>query len=128
MQKSPKTRNHSSSHQPKPWGVIVQEHHGRVTPAKTVVRPEVWVESVKAVVFAYICDAGVGQLAVPLVLDASDLAVLVEDVDLAVDGGLFADALDFVESAHVQLNGVAGGEDAVGFALDLGEGALQAVL
>merc|ERR1711915_448145 len=41
-----------------------------------------------------ICDAGVGKVTIPLVLDAGDLAVLVEDVDLACDGGLLADALD----------------------------------
>lgn len=57
---------------------------------------------------AYICDAGVGEVAVPLVLDAGDLATLVEDVDLAVDGDLFTDALDLVESGHVHFDGVAG--------------------
>jgi len=52
----------------------------------------------------------------------------VEDVDLAGDGGLFADALDLVQRGHVQLDGVAGGGDAVVFALDFGEGGLEAVL
>jgi len=77
---------------------------------------------------AYICDAGIGQLAIPLVLDAGDLAGLVEDVDLAGDCSLFAYALDFVKGRHVHLDGVAGGGDAVGFALDFGEGGLEAVL
>lgn len=106
----------------------MDQYHKGEEPAETVVRPEQWVERIQTVVFAYICYAGVGKLAVPLVLDAGDLAVLVEDVDLAVDGRLFADALDLVESAHVHLNGVAGGCDAVGLALDLGKGALEAVL
>ena len=81
-----------------------------------------------AAVVAYICDAGVGEVAVPLVFDACDFAVLVEDVDLAADGRLFADALDLVHGGHVHLDGVAGGGDAVGLALDLGEGGLEAVL
>jgi len=74
-----------------------------------------------------ICDARVGQLAVPFVLDASDFAGLVEDIDLAGDCRLFSNTLDFVEGGHVHLDRVAGGGDAVGFALDFGEGGLQTV-
>lgn len=51
-----------------------------------------------------------------------------EDVDFAGDGRLFADALDLVHSGHVQLDGVAGGGDAVVFALNFGECGLEAVL
>lgn len=89
--------------------------------------PEERAHHVRPVV-TYIADAGVRQLAVPLVLDALDLAVLDEDVDLAVDGGLLADALDLVECAEVQCDGVAAGSDGVRLALDLGEGGLKAVL
>lgn len=106
----------------------LEEHIEHEEPAEAVARPEERVQHIEAVVFAYICDAGVGEIAVPLVLDLGDLAAFVEDVDFAGDGGLFADALDFVEGGHVQLDGVAGGGDAVGFALDFGEGGLQAVL
>jgi hypothetical protein len=74
-----------------------------------------------------ICDAGIGKVAVPLVLDAGDLAVLVENVDLAGDGGLFTDALDLVQGGHVQLDGIAGGGNAVVFALDFGEGSLETI-
>lgn len=115
----------ASHHRPNPR--LVHKHNGRVEPAKRIVCPEGRVDDVGPVL-AYICDARVGQLAVPLVLDARDLAVLDEDVDLAVDGGLFADALDLVECAHVKLDRVAGGGYAVGLALDLGEGGLKAVL
>jgi hypothetical protein len=52
----------------------------------------------------------------------------VEDVDLAGDGRFLADALDLVHGRHVHLDRVAGRGDAVGFALDFGEGGLQAVL
>lgn len=76
----------------------------------------------------YVRNARVGQFAVPLVLDAADLAALVEDIDLAVDGRLLADALDFVESAHVNFDGVSGVGYEVRLALDLGEGRLEAVL
>jgi len=51
----------------------------------------------------------------------------VEDVDLAGDGGFFADALDLVHGGHVQFDGIAGGGDAVRLALDFGEGSLETV-
>lgn len=106
---------------------IAEQNPTGKEPAERPVCPEKGIQDVAAIV-AYICDAGVGKVAVPLVLDASDLAVLVEDVDLAGDGGLLADALDLVHCGHVQLDGVAGGGDAVVFALDFGEGGLEAVL
>ena len=99
----------------------------RVTPAEPVVCPKPWVDGV-CPGSAYICDARVRQLAVPLVLDARDQAALVEDVDLAGDGRFLADALDLVHGRHVHLDRVAGRGDTVGFALDFGEGGLQAVL
>jgi hypothetical protein len=106
---------------------IAEQNPTGKEPAEKPVCPEKGIQDVAAVV-AYICDAGVGKVAIPLVLDAGDLAVLVEDVDLAGDGRLFADALDLVHCRHVQLDGVAGGGDAVVFALDFGESGLEAVL
>lgn len=99
----------------------------RVGPAEPVVGPKSRIDGIGPGL-AYICDARVGQLAVPLVLYFGDLAALVEDVDFARDGRLFADALDLVHGRHVHLDRVAGGCDAVGFALDGGEGGLEAVL
>ena len=89
---------------------LADEHDTRKHPTESVVGPEERVHHVRPVV-TYIADAGVRQLAVPLVLDAFDLAVLDEDVDLAVDGCLLANALDLVECAEVQLNGIAAGGD-----------------
>ena len=53
------------------------------------------------VVDTHILEGAVRELAVPLVLDLCDLArrFVVEDVDLAVDGLLFPDALDDVARA-----------------------------
>jgi len=99
----------------------------RVGPAEPVIAPEPRVDGVGPG-FAYICDARVRQLAVPLVFDARDQATLVEDVDFAADGRLLADALDLVHGRHVHLDWVAGRGDVVGFALDGGEGGLEAVL
>ena len=99
----------------------------RVGPAEPVVGPKSRIDGIGPGL-AYICDARVGQLAVPLVLYFGDLAALVEDVDFARDGRLFADALDLVHGRHVHLDWVAGRGDAVGFALDGGEGGLEAVL
>ena len=118
-------KNHRVPHHPPP--AIVHKNQQRVTPAEPVVGPKPRVDGV-CPGFAYICDAGIGQLAVPFVLDARDLAALVEDVDLAGDGRLLADALDLVHGRHVHLDRVAGRGDVVGFALDGGEGGLEAVL
>lgn len=111
---------------PRQWR-LMQQHNRRVEPAESVVRPEERADSVEPSV-TYIGDAGVRQLAVPLVLDALDLAAVREDVDLAVDRRLLADALDFVARGEVHRDGVAGRGHVVRFALDLGEGGLQAVL
>jgi hypothetical protein len=124
-EKEEQERTAEVPHHPPP--AIMHKNQQRVTPAEPVVGPKPRVDGV-CPGFAYICDAGVGQLAVPLVLDACDLAALVEDVDLAGDGRLLADALDLVHGRHVHLDRVAGRGDAVGFALDFGEGGLQAVL
>ena len=105
----------------------MHKYQQRVGPAEPVVGPKSRIDGIGPGL-AYICDARVGQLAVPLVLYFGDLAALVEDVDFARDGRLFADALDFVHGRHVHLDRVAGGCDAVGFALDGGEGGLEAVL
>ena len=77
----------------------------------------------------HILEGAVRELAVPLVLDLCDLArrLVVEDVDLAVDGLLFADTLDDVTRAQVHGDRVAARGDFVVEALDFGEGGLQAV-
>ena len=59
----------------------------RVGPAEPVVGPKSRIDGIGPGL-AYICDARVGQLAVPLVLYFGDLAALVEDVDFARDGRL----------------------------------------
>jgi hypothetical protein len=102
--------NHTASHHPNFPRIlsVVTEHPEEETPAERVIHPEERIDNVQSVEVAYICNAGVGEAAVPLVLNAGDLAVVVEDVDLAVDGGLFADALDLVHGGHVHLDGVAG--------------------
>jgi hypothetical protein len=118
-------KNHKAPHHPPPLVMHIDQQ--RVGPAEPVVGPKPRVDDV-CPGLAYICDAGVRQLAVPLVLYLGDLAALVEDVDFAADGRLLAEALDFVHGRHVHFDRVAGRGDAVGFALDGGEGGLQAVL
>ena len=51
----------------------------------------------------HICDGAIRELAIPLVLNLCDLArhLVIEDVDLAVDGLLFANALHDVAGAQV---------------------------
>ena len=75
----------------------------------------------------HILEGAIRQLAIPLVLDLCDLARLVEDVDLAVDGLLFADALDDVAGPQVHGDRVAAGRDFVVEALDFRKRGLQAV-
>ena len=81
------------------------------------------------VVDTHILEGAVRELAVPFVLDLCDLArrLVVEDVDFAVDGLLFPDALDDVARTQVHGDGVTAGGDFVVEALDFGEGGLQAV-
>ena len=79
---------------------IAEQNPTGKEPAEKPICPEKGIQDVAAVV-AYICDAGVREVAVPLVLDAGDFAALVEDVDFAGDGCLFADALDLVHGGHV---------------------------
>ena len=68
----------------------------------------------------HILEGAVRELAVPLVLDLCNLArcLVVEDVDLAVDGLLFPDALYDVAGTQVHGDWVAAGSDFVVEALD----------
>ena len=106
---------------------LPNEHCRRVNPPKPVVGPPHGIDDIRPVP-TYVADGRVGKLAVPLVLDQSDLAILDMDVDLAVDQLLLTDALDLVEVAEVEGDGVAGARHQVGLALDLGEGGLETVL
>lgn len=99
----------------------------REEPPKRIARPPQRVDNLGPVP-TYVADGRVRQLAVPFILDLSDLAVLDENVDRAVHQLLHADAFHFVEVAQVEGNGVAGAGDEVGFALDFAEGGLEAVL
>lgn len=77
----------------------------------------------------YIHEGAIRKLAIPLVLDLCDLAciLVVKDVDLAVDGLLFADPLYDVAGTQVHSDGVAAGGDFVVEALDFRKGSLEAI-
>lgn len=76
----------------------------------------------------HVADGAVGQLPVPAVLELLDLAVGAdEDAHDAVDDLLLLDALDDVLVAELELDGVAGGRDAVALQLDGAEQRGQAV-
>ena len=96
-------------------------------PALVIVHPPPETEQLAE---TYIRERAVGQIAVPLVLHLGDFArrLVVEDVDLAGDGLLFADALDDVAGLEIQADGVASIGDFVTQPLDFFEGRLQAVL
>ena len=84
---------------------------------------------IRKLVDTHILEGAIGQFAIPLVLQLCDLArrLVVEDVDLAVDGLLLADALDDVAGAQVHGDGVAAGRDFVVETLDFREGGLEAI-
>ena len=77
----------------------------------------------------YVAERTIRQLAVPLVLQPGDLArgLVVEDLDLAVDGLLLLDALDHVPGAEIHGDGVPGRGDFVVEALDLAEDGFETV-
>lgn len=76
----------------------------------------------------HVADGAVGQLPVPAVLEPLDLAVGADvDAHDAVDDLLLLDALDDVLVAELELDGVAGGRDAVALQLDGAEQRGQAV-
>lgn len=81
------------------------------------------------VVDTHILEGAVRELAVPFVFDLCDLArrLIVEDVDFAVDGLLFANTLHDIACTQVHGDWVAAGGDFVVEALDFREGGLQAV-
>lgn len=81
------------------------------------------------VIDTHILEGAVRELAVPLVLDLCDLSrrLVVEDVDLAVDGLLFSNTLHDVARTQVYGDWVAAGGDFVVEALDFGKGGLQAI-
>ena len=68
----------------------------------------------------HILYGAIRQLAIPFVLHLCDLArcLVIEDVDLAVDGLLFADALHHIAGTQVHANWVAAGSDFVMEAFD----------
>ena len=68
----------------------------------------------------HILKGAIGELAIPLILNLCDLArrLVVEDVDLAVDGLLFANAFYDVASTQVHSDWVTAGSDFVMEALD----------
>lgn len=77
----------------------------------------------------HILEGAVRELSIPLVLNLCDLArrLVIEDVDLAVDGLLFTDAFHDVASTQIHRNRVATGSDFVVEALDFREGSLETV-
>ena len=77
----------------------------------------------------HILYGAIRQLAVPFVLDLCDLArrLVVEDVDLAVDGLLFANTLHDIAGTHVHRDWVTAGCDFVMEALNLRKGSLETV-
>ena len=68
--------------------------------------PPPWIEQL---VDTHICESAVRELAIPLVLNLRDLPAgfIIEDVDLAVDGLFFTDALDDIASSQIQADGIA---------------------
>ncbi len=84
---------------------------------------------VHELVDTHILEGAIRELAIPFVLDLCDLArrLVIEDVDLAVDGLLFPDALYDVAGTQVHGDGVAAGRDFVVETLDFGEGGLEAI-
>ena len=68
----------------------------------------------------HILYGAIRQLAIPFILHLCDLArcLVIEDVDLAVDGLLFADALHHIAGTQVHANWVAAGSDFVMEAFD----------
>ena len=77
----------------------------------------------------YILERAIREFAIPLILNLCDLArrFVVEDVDLAVDSLLFADALYDVAGTQVHTNWVATGCDFVVETLNFRKGSLEAI-
>lgn len=77
----------------------------------------------------HILDRAIRELAVPLVLNLCDLArhLVVEDVDLAVDGLFFANALHDVAGAQVHRNWITAGSYFMVETLDFRESGLEAI-
>ena len=84
---------------------------------------------IRKLVDTHILEGAIRELAIPLVLDLCDFAcrLVVEDVDLAVNGLLFTDALYDVASTQVHTNWVAAGGDFMVEALNFREGSLEAI-
>ena len=75
---------------------------------------------------AYICKSAIWQIAIPFVLNLSDLAsrFVVENVDFAVDNLFLANHLDNITGFQVHADGVAAIGDFVAKPLNLLEGCL----
>ena len=77
----------------------------------------------------HILKGAIRELAIPLILNLCDFArrLVVENVDLAVDGLLFANAFYDVAGTQVQPYWVTAGSDFVMQALDFRESGLEAI-
>ena len=77
----------------------------------------------------HVLKGAIRELAIPLILDLCDLArrLVIENVDLAVNGLFFANAFYDVAGTQVHSNWVTAGSDFVMQALDLRESGLEAI-
>ena len=77
----------------------------------------------------HILKGAIRELAVPLILNLCDLArrLVVENIDLAVDGLLFANAFYYVPGTQVQSDWIPAGSDFVVQALDFRKSSLEAI-
>ena len=84
---------------------------------------------VEQLIETHIFEARIRQFAIPLVLYLRNFgrSLVIEDLNLAVDDLLFADALHDIASTKIHLNGVAGGGDFMVQTLNFTEDGLQTV-
>ena len=77
----------------------------------------------------HISKGAIRELAIPLILNLCDLArrLVVENVNLAVDGLLFANAFYNIAGTQVHCNWVTAGSDFVMQALDFRKSGLEAI-
>ena len=77
----------------------------------------------------HILKGAIRELAIPLILNLCDLArrLVVENVDLAVDGLLFANAFYDIAGTQVHSNWVTAGSDFMMQALDFRKSGLEAI-
>ena len=77
----------------------------------------------------HILKRAIGQLAVPLVLHFCDLSssLVIENIDLAVNGLFLVDTLDHISRTQIHGDGVAGGSDFMVQAFNFAECGLKTV-